>query len=113
VRERIIVKPLGDAVSTNMIVVTDVRRYIFLLDPNGEGGQACSFFASPIPTPMCPMPRRPHSVATYKLSGARSLFPSSMRDDGRRTTITWGDQTALPAVFAVGEAARRASSTAG
>ena len=37
--DRIIVKPLGDATTTNMIVVTDARRYVFLLEPFGSAAR--------------------------------------------------------------------------
>lgn len=38
-------------------------------------------------------------AAIYKFSGDRGLFPTAMHDDGKRTTVTWGRQTPLPAVF--------------
>lgn len=99
--DRVIVKPLGDAATTNMIVVTDVRRYILLLDANGHDGQGV--FVLKFSYPNAPQPTAVRSVAsaTYKLRGAKSLFPAAMRDDGERTIITWKDQTALPAVFAL------------
>ena len=42
------------------------------------------------------------TAATYKLSGDRALRPARVTDDGRRTTIEWGEDQALPAVFGVG-----------
>ena len=105
--DRIIVKPLADASTTNMIVVTDVRRYIFLLDANGRG-EGTFVLKFSYPDAPAPVPASASSVATYRLSGAKSLFPAAMYDDGQRTTITWHDQSALPAVFAVADGGEEA-----
>jgi type IV secretion system protein VirB9 len=101
--QRIIVKPLAGAMTTNMIVVTDARRYAFLLDSNGGEGRDLFVlrFTYPEKTALAPSPSSP--IATYKLRGTKSLFPAAMHDDGKHTTITWSDQTLLPAIFAVGE----------
>lgn len=96
--DRVVVKPLAGAIATNMIIVTDLRRYIFLLQPAEGGGQG--LFAVRFTYPETPAPAAATQVATYRFGGAKTLFPSAMRDDGKRTTITWGDHTALPAVFA-------------
>jgi len=100
--DRIIVKPLAEASTTNMIVVTDVRRYIFLLDANG-GDQGTFVLKFSYPDAPAPVAAASTSVATYRLSGTKALFPAAMYDDGHRTTITWSDQTSLPAVFAMAE----------
>ena len=101
--DRVIVKPLPGASATNMIVVTDVRRYIFMLDSNGYGqGIFLLKFSYPdVRGAVLAVPSQ--SVATYRLSGAKRLFPAALHDDGQRTTITWSDQTALPAVFAMAD----------
>lgn len=101
--QRIVIKPLAGAPTTNMIVVTETRRYTFLLDSNG--GQSRDLFVLSF------RPSDPNAlgtsqsipVATYKLSGTKTLFPETMNDDGKRTIITWNDKVLLPAVFAVGE----------
>lgn len=38
----------------------------------------------------------------WKLSGDKTLQPTSIRDDGRKTYITWLGDRAIPAVFALG-----------
>jgi len=38
----------------------------------------------------------------YRLRGDRSVRPQRIEDDGRQTFITYGEEQALPAVFAVG-----------
>jgi type IV secretion system protein VirB9 len=98
---RIIVKPLADAATTNMIVVTDVRRYVFLLSPGGGQDLFVLRFSYPQEATTAAAAAKP--AATYRMTGARSLFPSAIRDDGSRTTITWAEQTELPAVFAIGD----------
>lgn len=45
-------------------------------------------------------------VATYKLSGNRSVRPASVRDDGVRTEVRWSLAQAIPAVFAIGDQGR-------
>ena len=42
-------------------------------------------------------------MPTYKFRGDKALFPLAMSDDGRRTVITWGEQNALPAIFAMND----------
>ncbi|MBA3676745.1 MAG: TrbG/VirB9 family P-type conjugative transfer protein [Sphingosinicella sp.] len=105
--DRIVVKPTAEATVTNMIVVTDVRRYVFLLDPHGgsaEGVFVLRFdYSDPISSDWDSRP-----PATYKFGGTKSLFPRAMRDDGRRTIITWNDQVELPAIFAVAKGGKEA-----
>jgi type IV secretion system protein VirB9 len=42
----------------------------------------------------------------YKLSGNRTLLPSSIHDDGVRTYIQWSQAQAMPAVFGIDEQGR-------
>ena len=49
-----------------------------------------------------PAPSAPAMEITYKLSGDRSLRPVRVDDDGRRTTIEWAEDQALPATFGIG-----------
>jgi len=108
--DRLAVKPLGGAVSTNMTVVTDVRQYVFLLEPAaaaeatpfllrfsypGSGGSSVTGANQTRAIAPATLP------GTYKLSGAGELRPRDMYDDGRRTTIIWDAGVPLPATFAV------------
>lgn len=98
--DRLIVKPLAGATPTNMIVVTDVRRYVFMLEPAEGQGQAPFVlrFAYPPPAPVQLSAAR--LSATYRLGGNKALLPIVMSDDGARTTIGWKPDTSLPAIFA-------------
>lgn len=99
--DRVVVKPLGRAGATNMVVVTDQRRYVLLLEAGG-GGQApfvLRFTYPPAPPPEAATVIAP--AAAYRFRGTKALFPTAMRDDGRRTFVTWGKDTPLPAIFAV------------
>lgn len=106
--DRIIVKPLANATATNMIVVTDARRYAFLLDTNGGASQGLFVLRFSYPETSSAASASSAAAATYKLSGAKNLFPVAMHDDGKRTIITWKDQASLPAVFAVADGGREA-----
>lgn len=111
--DRLVVKPLPGATPTNMVVVTDLRRYVFALDPTG-GAQGTPFvvhFNYPAPSGAAAIPATPlassESVpATYRFSGDSELRPRLMADDGRRTSITWDATRPLPAVFAVDRGGR-------
>lgn len=98
--DRIVVKPLASATTTNLVVITDVHRYAFLLQP-GEGGMATPFIVR-----FTAQPDRPASVVlgaperTFRLSGDKSLFPQEMSVDGQRTRIRWPTDAAIPAIFA-------------
>jgi type IV secretion system protein VirB9 len=104
--DRLVVKPLGQAGATNMVVVTDQRRYVFLLQPDG-GGPAPFVLKFTYP-PLVPA-EAVEAVAVgaeYRFRGTRALFPIAMSDDGRRTIVTWGRDVALPAIFAVDASGR-------
>lgn len=99
--DRLVVKPLAGAAQTNMIVVTDVRRYVFLLGPadRQDDAQFVLRFVYPMLQPM-QLAGAPVS-ATYRFGGVKALVPIAMNDDGRRTTISWNATTELPAIFAI------------
>ena len=92
--DRIIVKPLGNAGPSNLIVLTGSRRYVFVLDPFGETSFIMRF-------------RYPQAIQAaavtaagavplgYRFRGNKGLFPLAMSDDGRRTTIRWGDRKSV------------------
>lgn len=98
--DRIVVKPLAGATTTNLVVITDVHRYAFLLQP-GEGGMASPFivrFAAQPDQRSAPTPKA--AASTFRLSGDKGLFPLEMSADGQRTRIRWRADAAIPAIFA-------------
>ncbi|MFM9935982.1 MAG: TrbG/VirB9 family P-type conjugative transfer protein [Novosphingobium sp.] len=114
-------KPLDANILTNMSVVTDQRRYIFDLDANrskvafagrGERGARLSartyvvrfvYPAVPVEAAAAPAPPPPpmRSNTRYSYTGARSLLPTLVFDDGQFTYFKWSEQTPTPAIFAL------------
>lgn len=100
--DRIIVKPLGNAGPSNLIVLTGSRRYVFVLDPYGETSFIMRFRYPPPVQAAATVAAAAGSVPLgYRFRGNKGLFPLAMSDDGRRTTIRWGEQNSLPAIFAM------------
>lgn len=103
--DALFLKPIRPHGATNMTVITDARVYNFELSSASSPGSDTPFtvrFISPRPVPATapeaaaqPVPGR------YRLSGARTLRPAAISDDGVRTFIEWGDEQAIPAVFAL------------
>lgn len=94
---RLVIKPAAGAMTTNLIVVSSKRRYLFLLSPSrmGRDIHALRFsFGEDAQIAEAGVPAR------YRFRGDRSLIPKDMADNGGTTTINWPSQTALPAVFA-------------
>lgn len=106
--DRVVIKPSAGARATNMIVSTDVRRYVFTLQPAHDPGAAPFVVRFTYPQHAA----APTSVVTlaarYSLRGAKPLFPVLMTDDGRQTTIRWNDDTPLPAISATTNEGREA-----
>ncbi len=102
---RVVVKPLAGAVATDMILITAERRYVFMLHPSNGSGQGHLVLAFSYPESATAGAAKASApgAASFKFRGAKALYPKAMRADARRTTITWDDEAALPAVFAVGE----------
>ena len=101
--DRVIVKPLAGAAQTNMVVLTASRRYVFVLDPFGETSFIMRFtYPQPVqPVAAVASVGSAAAETTYKLRGAKALYPLAMYDDGRRTVIRWSAGHPLPAVFAL------------
>ena len=99
--DRIVVKPLIEGVTTNLIIVSSQRRYVLLLEPGS--GAALGSFVLRFDYPAAVAARATASVpiASYRYAGSDRLRPLAMTDDGKRTAITWAPSTALPAVFAI------------
>lgn len=101
--DRLFIKPLGTYVPTNMTVLTDARRYNFILRATGDERLTTPYvvhFTYPglLPTSLAATPAPP---TLYKLSGDRTLWPVAMSDDGKFTSIKWDADQAMPAVYRV------------
>lgn len=108
--DHLIVKPLGGAIPTNMEVITDARRYSFQLDPLPGPEPQMPFsvrFRYPVPPPAAETAVAPEQ-ASWRFAGTKALWPVAMSDDGRRTSIAWAPDAAMPAVFAVDARGREA-----
>lgn len=101
--DRLVVKPNGLPSPTNMTVFTDQRTYNFTLygTPPGFGVQPylVSFTYPAVPAPVASAAAET-GAGSYRLGGAKALWPLAISDDGRFTTIRWADDAALPAVYA-------------
>lgn len=96
------VKPNGYAGHTNLVVLTDQRSYSFTLSSepamSGVPPYLVSFtYALPAEPPPA---ATTEPAGSYKLSGARALWPTSVRDDGRFTSMVWPPDVLLPAIYA-------------
>ncbi len=105
---RVIVKPLASATATNMMIVTDQRRYVFVIGTDGGGGNGAFVMRFSYPAGQPGGPQQVRREADYRLKGNRTLYPIAMSDDGKRTTITWDLKASLPAIFATDERGREA-----
>ncbi|WP_421853027.1 TrbG/VirB9 family P-type conjugative transfer protein [Novosphingobium sp.] len=114
-------KPLDADILTNMSVVTDQRRYIFDLDASpGKPAHAAHassalhtsartyvvrFIYPAVPVEAAAAPAAPpppvRSNTRYSYTGARSLLPTLVFDDGHFTYFKWSEQTPTPAIFAL------------
>ncbi|URW74906.1 TrbG/VirB9 family P-type conjugative transfer protein [Sphingomonas donggukensis] len=107
--DHLFVKPVTAGVTTNMVVVTDLRMYNFELVPAYGPTEALAFsirFVFPDAASATTVATGPAPVALpggrYRLGGDRLLRPAAMSDDGVRTTIEWPASAALPAIYAIG-----------
>ena len=112
--DHLFVKPIQAGISTNMTVVTSVRVYLFELTPFNGPTSEIAF------TVRFSYPDAGSADATqqaeaeqilegrYRVSGARSLRPSRISDDGRHTYIEWPRDRSIPAVYAIDAQGREA-----
>lgn len=103
--DHLIVKPLDGAAATNLVMTTDVRRYVFTLRPGALTPDTPFVVHFTYPEPA---PATGGVAALYRLRGAKELFPTALSDDGLRTTVRWSPATPLPAVYAVDRDGREA-----
>ena len=110
-------KPIDRLPSTNMTVVTNLRRYNFeLIAVPASTRRAQTYdirFVYPneeLAAQTLAVPETPVSDATppdgwnfaYSYAGAKGLVPARVFDDGRFTYFQWPQGIDTPAVFAVG-----------
>lgn len=103
-------KPLRRDAATNMIVITDKRRYAFALNVAERRSSTPWIVAFDHPRPVVevieepPPPAAPPPVFNYAydISGTPALRPARVWDDGRQTYFEFGEGQAIPAIFADG-----------
>ncbi|WP_240505876.1 TrbG/VirB9 family P-type conjugative transfer protein [Erythrobacter colymbi] len=101
--DHLFVKPVQPGVTTNMTVITEVRRYNFRLVP-ADGLEPDLPFTVSFRYPG--IDRAPDvvvepNITVYALGGEKSLWPSAMSDDGTFTSIVWEPDVTMPAVYKV------------
>lgn len=102
------VKPISAGVTTNMVVITDVRMYAFELVPAYGPMEGLPFAVRFIYPDIAPLGTEAASgeattAGRYRLTGDKLLRPSAMADDGVRTQIEWPASASLPAIYAIGD----------
>lgn len=102
------VKPVSAGVTTNMVVITDVRMYAFELVPAYGPMEGLPFavrFTYPETATVGADAARAEATMAgrYRLTGDKLLRPSAMADDGVRTQIEWPASASLPAIYAIGD----------
>jgi type IV secretion system protein VirB9 len=103
--ERVLVRPNAADSRVQLDVFTDKRFYRFRLSASA-GAEAVSEAVLEIEEPAASAPVTLQAGSSraweYELRGDREVRPVRVSDDGARTTITYGPEQALPAVFAIG-----------
>ncbi|MCA3721171.1 TrbG/VirB9 family P-type conjugative transfer protein [Phenylobacterium sp.] len=102
-------KPMARRPSTNMTVVTNLRRYTFNLTTMGQPTRSMPFtvrflYAPPVVVAAAPPPPDPPPEvrnSAYVFQGSRALLPVRVFDDGRDTYFNFPVDEDLPAIFAV------------
>jgi len=106
--DHLFIKPLPNAVTTDLTVVTGARSYSFELQPLYGPDPTMAYIVRltntaaqpPATAAAAALADRP-SQTKYSFSGARRLRPTRMRDDGRATWIDYGPKTIVGAVYVV------------
>lgn len=101
--DHLFIKPTEGAAETNLLVLTDARRYSFTLAPSG---QAMSISPYVVRFRYAGIDMAPPTIVndqqtSYRVRGAKELIPRGMSDDGLATTINWPPAISIPAVYAV------------
>ena len=104
----LVLKPLLRNGSTNMTVVTSLRRYAFALSTGPRLARTPWVLHFDYPPPVVeilPEPPPPPPVKLnfgYVRQGDGSVMPTRVWDDGRQTYFEFAEQTPIPAIFAWG-----------
>lgn len=103
----IFVKLATAGMTTNMTVITNVRIYSFKLTPARESHTSTPYilrFNYPSDSVAEETINPGELMGRYKVTGSKSLWPSGIMDDGRRTFIEWPKSADIPAVYAIDQA---------
>lgn len=103
----IFVKLAAAGMTTNMTVITNVRLYSFELMPASGSYASIPYilrFNYPSDNVAEETINPGELMGRYKVTGTKSLWPSGIMDDGRRTFIEWPKSADIPAVYAIDQA---------
>ena len=102
-------KPLLRNASTNMTVVTSLRRYAFALSTGPRSARTPWILQFAYPAPVIevvlepPPPPPPVTLNFgYVRAGHPAVMPARVWDDGRQTYFEFAQDTPIPAIFAAG-----------
>ena len=104
------IKPMARRPDTNMSVVTNLRRYNFLLSVRGKvAARSIPYsvrflYLEPVVALVTPPPPPPPPVDrnhAYSYQGSPKAVPTQLFDDGQATYFAFGRDEDLPAIFAI------------
>ncbi|MGN6424305.1 MAG: TrbG/VirB9 family P-type conjugative transfer protein [Asticcacaulis sp.] len=102
--DHLFIKPMQGATDTNLTVVTDTRDYNFDLiaipAPDASTPVLLRFI---YPVSLAQSAPQAAPKAHFHFTGASSIRPASMFDDGASTFIEWRDDGQIPAIFMINE----------
>lgn len=100
--DHLFIKPGPSAYDTNLIILTDARRYSFLLS-TGPGTGVIPYIVRfrYAGIDLAPPTVVSEVEATYRVKGAKELLPTAMSDDGTATSIRWPETLAIPAIYVI------------
>jgi type IV secretion system protein VirB9 len=102
--DHLFIKPMQGATNTNLNVVTDTREYNFDLTaiPAPDAATAISLrFVYPVSLDQ-PAPQA-SPKARFRFTGAGSIRPASMYDNGLATFVEWREDSQIPAIFMIND----------
>lgn len=102
--DRLFIKPMQGATNTNLTVITDSREYNFDLTaiPTPDAATPISLrFVYPVYLDQSAPQDTPRS--DFRFTGATSLRPLSMYENGSATFVEWRSEGQVPAVFMIND----------